>query len=360
MEDRESALETARMASVKQREALQELEAEWARVEALLEEAERSAPTRYALAEAQAWSALQASSNDPVLSRLHTMEATRWGGHRFTASVIDEEGKGSEREVVQWGPLGWVNEGGVWYPLYTRLNQPVPTIDTSWAGAPSALPIDPTVGMAAGKQTDLERTWVSRLQEGGAVMIPLLAVGVLALILVLWKAMSLARIRPVSTTTIDAFVAALSQGKGAQSLDGTSGPARSIFEHVLDHPKASLEQLEELLHERILALLPTLDRHLGTLAVLAGIAPLLGLLGTVTGMIKTFQLITVFGSGDARMLSGGVAEALTTTAVGLIIAVPVLVAHAFLSRRVRVLVADLENTVGRLISRLAVEDAPGG
>ena len=109
------------------------------------------------------------------------------------------------------------------------------------------------------------------------------------------------------------------------------------------------------MHERALAVLPLLDRHLGLLAVLGGVAPLLGLLGTVTGMIHTFQLVTVFGSGDAKLLSGGISEALVTTEAGLIIAVPVLLVHAFLSRRVRTLVAALEQTVVGFVNRLHAE-----
>jgi biopolymer transport protein ExbB len=102
---------------------------------------------------------------------------------------------------------------------------------------------------------------------------------------------------------------------------------------------------------------PGLERHLQTLAVLGAVAPLLGLLGTVTGMIHTFQLVTVFGSGDAKLLSGGISEALVTTEVGLIIAVPVLLFHAFLARRVRIVVGALERTAAEFVHRLKAHAA---
>jgi biopolymer transport protein ExbB len=75
-----------------------------------------------------------------------------------------------------------------------------------------------------------------------------------------------------------------------------------------------------------------LERFLPFLAITAATAPLLGLLGTVTGMIKTFQLITIFGTGDAKSLSSGISEALVTTAEGLIVAIPILIVHGSLSR----------------------------
>ncbi len=76
--------------------------------------------------------------------------------------------------------------------------------------------------------------------------------------------------------------------------------------------------------------------------MLAAIAPLLGLLGTVTGMINTFQAITFFGTGNPRVMSGGISEALITTMLGLAVAIPIMLAHSLLSRKVEKLIGDLE------------------
>jgi biopolymer transport protein ExbB len=108
---------------------------------------------------------------------------------------------------------------------------------------------------------------------------------------------------------------------------------------ALDQPGLAKDELEERLYERMLTQVPSLERFLAVLAVCASAAPLLGLLGTVTGMIHTFRLISVFGTGSAPVLSAGIAEALITTEYGLYVAIPALLMHAYLSRRVRRLVA---------------------
>ena len=100
----------------------------------------------------------------------------------------------------------------------------------------------------------------------------------------------------------------------------------------VEHVDQDREVVEEMLFERILRVRPTLERFLPFLAITAAAAPLLGLLGTVIGMIKTFQLITIFGTGDAKSLSSGISEALVTTALGLIVAIPTLIMHGGLSR----------------------------
>jgi biopolymer transport protein ExbB len=97
-----------------------------------------------------------------------------------------------------------------------------------------------------------------------------------------------------------------------------------------------------MLFERILRVRPRLERFLPFLAITAAAAPLLGLLGTVIGMIKTFQLITIFGTGDAKSLSSGISEALVTTALGLCVAIPTLILHGALSRMARHKVGLLE------------------
>jgi biopolymer transport protein ExbB len=100
----------------------------------------------------------------------------------------------------------------------------------------------------------------------------------------------------------------------------------------IEHAGEKRGVIEELLFEKILRVRPRLERFLPFLAITAAAAPLLGLLGTVVGMIRTFQLITIFGTGDAKSLSSGISEALITTAEGLIVAIPVLILHGALSR----------------------------
>jgi len=98
-----------------------------------------------------------------------------------------------------------------------------------------------------------------------------------------------------------------------------------------------------------------LERFLNTLGTIASITPLLGLLGTVTGIIKAFNAITQGGMGDPRMLSGGISEALITTAAGLLVAIPALIAYRYLRGRVDRIVIEMEKDAIQLAD--AVEQA---
>jgi biopolymer transport protein ExbB len=188
-------------------------------------------------------------------------------------------------------------------------------------------------------------------------MSPLLGVGALALVLALWKLIDLGLVRVRSDQALTEIVSHLKAG----DIEPAQVQAKKLKEPLAGLVNASIklrdaprEHMEEIMHEYILGYVPRLERHLGTLAVFGGIAPLLGLLGTVTGMIHTFQLVTLFGSGDAKLLSGGISEALVTTEFGLAIAIPVLLVHAFLSRRARTIIGTLEQTAIGLVNELKV------
>jgi biopolymer transport protein ExbB len=107
------------------------------------------------------------------------------------------------------------------------------------------------------------------------------------------------------------------------------------------------------LDEAVLRELPRLQRGLGTLAILAAVAPLLGLLGTVTGIIETFQSILLFGTGDPRLMSGGISQALVTTVMGLVVAIPILIVHSLLSARGNRLIQILDEKSAAAVARLA-------
>jgi len=104
----------------------------------------------------------------------------------------------------------------------------------------------------------------------------------------------------------------------------------------------SRQDMENALQEAILGKIPAIERFVSTLGMLAAIAPLLGLLGTVTGMINTFHVITYYGAGDPKMMSGGISEALVTTMLGLTVAIPIMLLHTLLSRRVETQIGQME------------------
>ncbi|MBR9813472.1 MotA/TolQ/ExbB proton channel family protein [bacterium] len=123
---------------------------------------------------------------------------------------------------------------------------------------------------------------------------------------------------------------------------------------LVDAPETAgddLETLELKLDEAVIRETPKLERMLGLLKLLAGVAPLLGLLGTVTGMIATFQSITLFGTGDPKLMAGGISQALVTTVLGLVVAIPLLFLHSLLSGRSRSLIRILDEQAAGLIAR---------
>jgi biopolymer transport protein ExbB len=292
--------------------------------------------------------------------------ANRWneerlGGEIFDGVCLDAGGVEHAGRFVALGPMAYFaagngGPGGI-------VGRQVGSLRPSLVGAPDRetaaailrvceggeadLPVDTSGGNALRVAAARETLW-AHLRSGGPVMIPIAIVGVLSLVLVLWKLLELRRLRLPEAGELDAFYTRLDQNdlSGAAGLATELGaPLGPILQDGLAHLDAPPDVLEELLHERVMAVLPRLDRHLGMLAVLGGVAPLLGLLGTVTGMIHTFQLVTLFGTGDARLLSGGIAEALVTTEVGLVIAVPVLLVHSYLARKVRTMLGALEQAI---------------
>lgn len=173
-------------------------------------------------------------------------------------------------------------------------------------------------------------------------MIPIAATALAALLAALAKAAQLLRL-PTRTPDDQRLHDAL---HGNATLPQTLQP---LADAAHQHPDLPPDDLEETLYQTTLDTNARLERLLPLIAVCASTAPLLGLLGTVTGMIHTFQLITLHGSGDAALLASGIAEALVTTEAGLATAIPALLAHAFLSRRLRRFRAVQQQTALRLL-----------
>ncbi|MDB5046999.1 MAG: Biopolymer transport protein ExbB [Fibrobacteres bacterium] len=121
--------------------------------------------------------------------------------------------------------------------------------------------------------------------------------------------------------------AALEAARSAKGLFGQV--ARSIAEARSQGQEAMVMRAREILHQHV----PELSRHLGTLAILAGVAPLLGLTGTVLGIMETFRVITLYGAGNPSMMAGGIAQALVVTEAGLVVAFPILLCHDHLQKR---------------------------
>jgi len=203
-----------------------------------------------------------------------------------------------------------------------------------------ALPLDLSGGTLLNDPPRRRTLW-STVKDGGLFLWPILVIGLAGLALVLERVLVLARVRL--------------GGKDGAPVPGS--PAARVAARMANGGTADSEAMERRMEEAILDELPPLERFLQTLRVLAAVAPLLGLLGTVSGIIKTFRIITLHGNGDPKLLSAGISEALLTTELGLIVAIPLLLCHHFLTRRMNAVVLDMESTGAALIARRAEEEA---
>jgi biopolymer transport protein ExbB len=297
----------------------------------------------------------------PAINRINI------GGFRTKGSALSAAGIEQQGVFIFMGPLAYfsssnngsgivISSPGNLLPSYfdKHSKQQQQAIARLVAGKTAEVPVDISSGDALRIKT-AEKSFTANIRKGGFVMIPLLLIGLTAIILTILKTINMHSMRSADPQAIDAVIDELNTNgisaaeKSAQTLPPLTA---SLIKEALTYRKSPREHLEEILHEHILAMMPKLESHLGTLAVMGAVAPLLGLLGTVTGMMHTFDLVTIFGTGEARLLSGGISEALITTKFGLGIAIPVLLVHAFLARRIRTVVADLENTAVHFVNVL--------
>jgi len=191
--------------------------------------------------------------------------------------------------------------------------------------------IDPTQGSvldALAQQPSL----LERFHQGGYVGYVVVALGGLGLLVAL--------IQYGYLSVVSLRMRRQSKALNQPSVDNPLGRVLARFT-TLDKHQAP-EALEARLDEAVLAELPRIERGQPIVKLLAAIAPLLGLLGTVTGMIVTFQAITVFGTGDPQLMAGGISKALVTTVLGLVTAVPLLFAQTALATRSRLIIQTLE------------------
>jgi biopolymer transport protein ExbB len=225
------------------------------------------------------------------------------------------------------------------------------------------LPVDVTGGMTAA--TDLSsKTLRGRFESGGIVMFPLVLVGLWLSALVIERFFFLLYERRHSLRFCEEVLELCDRGdfEAAERLAAKrKGIVARILKVCLAQRRRPPSVLDDAIQEAFLHESPRFERFLPSIRMLSAVAPMLGLLGTVTGIITTFDMITVVGGGKPRLLAGGISEALTTTATGLIIAIPGLLAYSFLSSRIEGLLADAERFAASLSNILKqTQSAPEG
>lgn len=202
-----------------------------------------------------------------------------------------------------------------------------------------AVPIDPTKGPMLDMLIQIP-DMKARIKQGGYVGYIIIIVAIIGLLI------ALERFVVLSST----------QRKVNRQLNSKkpgNNPLGRIIQVYENNPDVDTETLELKLDEAILKELPSIERGLPILALLAAIAPLLGLLGTVVGIIETFQSITLYGTADPRAMSSGISQALVTTVMGLVIAIPMLLFHSFLTSKSNNLVNILDEKSKAFVALMA-------
>ncbi len=211
-------------------------------------------------------------------------------------------------------------------------------------GNSGSLPLDGTLGSALILEQNKD-DFFSHIEKGGLVGYLILGLASIALLIAIYKIISIYSFRVPSGTFVLNLAEMVKAGqkdealKKAKSFGGLAG---EMFEEAVENSDQPRGLIEEYLSVKIIVARRKLESMLPFIAITAAAAPLMGLLGTVVGMIKTFQLITVFGTGDARQLSDGISEALVTTELGLFVAIPSLIIHGILNRMARTKWGQLE------------------
>ena len=193
-----------------------------------------------------------------------------------------------------------------------------------------------------------ELTWTEEFKaffkKGGIVMYPLSLVAIIAFLLFLERFIMLSyrgHLGRRFTKKMDALVAEKKYEDAANLCLKKETSLAMVLFAVLNKVNDTRENAERSLQEALLREQPKLERRMGLLAAMGTIAPLLGLLGTVTGIITLFTVITEVGTYDARVLAGGISEALVTTEMGLVIAIPVMILHGLLSEKIEKITSEL-------------------
>jgi len=190
------------------------------------------------------------------------------------------------------------------------------------------------------------------LKAGGVIMVPIVACSILALAIILERFWTLRESRVAPQASINELWRWIKKkelnGRKLKALQGSS-PMGRILASGLMNAKHGREIMKESIEHEASQVIHQLERFLNPLGTVATITPLLGLLGTVIGMIKVFAEIQLAGVGDAGNLAGGISEALMTTAAGLSVAIPALICHRYLLRRVDELVVNMEQEAIKLV-----------
>ncbi len=273
---------------------------------------------------------------------------------RFTADVATPSGEIAQREVVRVGAFNIIDVDGNYLSYGNEKLAELPRQPGGGAVAAAAALADATSGLsqfgidptgptggsflaAIIDTPTLEERW----HQGGYVGYAITAVGVFAFLLAI--------VRVIMLTMMGAAVN--SQLKSGEAKD--NNPLGRVLLVSQENPNIDTETLELKMAEAVLRETPKLEAGLTLLKIIAAVAPLMGLLGTVTGMIITFQAITIFGAGDPKAMAGGISSALITTVLGLLVAIPTVLLHTVVNGRAQKIIHILNEQATGIVAERA-------
>lgn len=267
----------------------------------------------------------------------------------FTAPVVDSEGNKTDQTVIRIGNYGAVSGGDYLFfekgelmnPESQPGGLPNPGDLASATSGFTQIGIDPTLPLGGQiMQIMVDRPDLAkRFEQGGIVgAIIIIGLGGLGLLLIIWRFLALMMI----------------SGKVNSQLKSdrakTDNPLGRVLKVAEDNPGIDGETLELKLEEAVLKERPSIESGLNMIKIVSMVAPLMGLLGTVVGMIQTFQAITDFGAGDPKLMAGGISAALVTTVCGLIVAIPTVFMHTILSSKAKRIVHILDEQSAGIVA----------
>lgn len=198
-----------------------------------------------------------------------------------------------------------------------------------------------------------EKSLLTEVALGGPIAVVIVGLGLLALLMILYRAAVILIVDAQTKSLVGRVLPLVRAGHTQKALrlaEASKSAAGRVLQATLRNLGTERSKLDDVIAEAMLDETPAIERFGTAITVFAAIAPLLGLLGTVTGMIATFDVITEFGTGDPRMLSGGISEALITTKLGLVVAIPSLLLGTLLSGRADSLITKIEHAALKMVN----------
>ncbi len=289
------------------------------------------------------------------------------GGNIYSGDCLDSQSSLVSGSFIQAGPVlyfadpesnqaGIVEESPGLRPRIRALGDSnVRAILDFAAGKSELLPMDPSLKHAM-LLLETRDHFFEHLDKGGVWVYPILFFALMSSLVAIYKSIQIFSIKQPGAQVPHQLAKLIKENSitEAEALAAKQPRhARELLEQAIEHADEPVELIEEVMYETMMGVQPRLERFLNIIAVTAATAPLLGLLGTVTGIIKTFNLMNVYGAGDPKPLISGISEALITTELGLILAIPALVIHAILTRKSAGILSRLETLSIALVNSLS-------